>query len=126
MSRSNKFSFRRLFQSFGYATTGFIEIFQTEVNARIHGFFSIIVILSGILFHISGQEWCVIFICFGMVLAAETFNTVIERLVDHLFPDIHETARMAKDLSAGAVMFTVLASIVCGLIIFTPKVLALF
>jgi diacylglycerol kinase len=126
MGKSNKFSFKRLFKSFGYAFTGYFEIFQTEVNARIHGFISILVIIAGVFLKLSWMEWCVVSICFGSVLAAETFNTVIERLVDHLFPEIHETARSAKDLAAAAVMFTVLASIVCGLIIFAPKVLALF
>jgi diacylglycerol kinase (ATP) len=126
MENSNKFSLKKLFRSFGFALTGMQDLIKSEQNARIHLFISICVILAGFLFRISATEWCIVALCIGLVFAAESFNTVIEKLVDHLFPHKHETARLAKDIAAGAVLFCALMAVVCGLIIFLPKLLDLF
>jgi diacylglycerol kinase (ATP) len=125
MDNSNKFSFRKLFRSFGYALTGMKELIRSEQNARIHLFISICVIIAGFLFRLAAWEWCVVSLCIGLVFAAEAFNTVIEKLVDHLFPHKHETARLAKDIAAGAVLFCAVMSVVCGIILFLPKLLSL-
>lgn len=117
---------KKLFRSFGFAFTGMKELLKSEQNARIHLFISICVIIAGFVFCISAWEWCVVALCIGLVFAAEAFNTVVEKLVDHLFPHKHETARLAKDIAAGAVLFCALMAVVCGLIIFLPKLLGLF
>jgi len=126
MENSNRFSLKKLFRSFGFALTGIKELIQSEQNAQIHLFISICVIIAGFLFRISSSEWCIVALCIGLVLAAEAFNTVFEKLVDHLFPQKHETARLAKDIAAGAVLFCALMAVVCGVIIFLPKLLSLF
>jgi diacylglycerol kinase (ATP) len=126
MENSNRFSLKKLFRSFGFALTGIKELIQSEQNAQIHLFISICVIIAGFLFRISDSEWCIVALCIGLVLAAEAFNTVFEKLVDHLFPQKHETARLAKDIAAGAVLFCALMAVVCGVIIFLPKLLSLF
>lgn len=117
---------KKLFRSFGFAFTGMKELLKSEQNARIHLFISICVIIAGIIFKLQAWEWCVVALCIGLVFAAEAFNTVVEKLVDHLFPHKHETARLAKDIAAGAVLFCALMAVVCGLIIFLPKLLGLF
>ena len=89
MENSNKFNLKKLFRSFGFAFTGMYELIKSEQNARIHLFISICVVIAGILFEISASEWCLVAICIGLVFAAEAFNTVIEKLVDHLFPQKH-------------------------------------
>jgi len=126
MENSNNFSLKKLFRSFGFALTGMKELIKSEQNARIHLFISICVIIAGFLFRISATEWCIVALCIGLVFAAEAFNTVIENIVDHLFPHKHETARLAKDIAAGAVLFCALMAVVCGVIIFLPKLLGLF
>jgi diacylglycerol kinase (ATP) len=125
MDNSNKLNFRKLFRSFGYALTGMKELIRSEQNARIHLFISICVIVAGFLFGLAAWEWCVVALCIGLVFAAEAFNTVIEKLVDHLFPNKHETARLAKDIAAGAVLFCAAMAVVCGIIVFLPKLLGL-
>jgi len=126
MENSNKFSLKKLFRSFGFAFTGMYELIKSEQNARIHLFISICVVIAGFLFRISASEWCIVALCIGLVFAAEAFNTVIEKLVDHLFTQKHETARLTKDIAAGAVLFSALMAVVCGVIIFLPKLLSLF
>ena len=39
-----------------------------------------------------------------LVLAAELFNTALERLADHLHPEHHPAIGTAKDCAAGAVL----------------------
>ena len=118
---NKKSGFKKRLKSFGFAFTGLYELVKSEPNARIHLAATICAILAGFSLRISNAEWCIILIAIALVWAAEAFNTVIEKLVDHLFPEYHETARVAKDISAGAVLVCALAALVCGLIIFLPK-----
>jgi diacylglycerol kinase (ATP) len=53
-------------------------------------------------------------------LAAEGFNTAIERLVDLVSPDYHPIAGAVKDIAAGAVLLCAIASAIVGTIIFLP------
>lgn len=52
----------------------------------------------------------------------ELINTAIETTVDIAMPDINEKAKYAKDIAAGAVLFSAVISIIVGLIIFLPKI----
>ena len=114
--------FGRLIKSFGFAFTGIYELLKSEQNTRIHLLATISALAAGILFRISKSEWCIILIVIALVWASEAFNTAIEKLTDHLFPEQDETARIAKDVSAGAVLVCALTALVCGLIIFLPKI----
>jgi diacylglycerol kinase (ATP) len=118
---TGKNSIRKLIKSFGYAFSGICRLFRSESNVRIHLFATLCALTAGILLRISKTEWCVILIVIALVWAAEAFNTALEKLTDHLFPECHETARFAKDLAAGAVLVCAMAAFVCGLIIFLPK-----
>ena len=113
----------RLIKSFGYAFTGIYDLLRSEPNTRIHLLATVCALIAGILLRISKTEWCIILVVIAIVWAAEAFNTAIEKLTDHLFPEYHEKARFAKDISAGAVLVCAMAALVCGLIIFVPKLL---
>ena len=58
-----------------------------------------------------------------MVLAAEGFNTAIERLVDLVSPDYHPIAGDVKDIAAGAVLICAIAAAIIGIIVFLPYLL---
>jgi diacylglycerol kinase len=122
----NELNLKKLVRSFGYALIGIRDLVRSEQNARIHLFISACVILAGFLFDLSVTEWCIVALCIGLVFAAEAFNTVIEKLADHLFPERHETARFVKDVAAGGVLIGVLMAAVCGILIFLPKLLDFF
>jgi diacylglycerol kinase (ATP) len=74
-------------------------------------------------FGITPTEWCIVTLCFGMVLAAEGFNTAIERLVDLVSPDYHPIAGDVKDIAAGAVLICAIAAAIIGMIVFLPYLL---
>jgi len=118
-----KSGFVRLTKSFGYAFTGIFDLLKSEPNTRIHLLATIGALFGGFILGISKTEWCIILIVIALVWASEAFNTAIEKLTDHLFPEYHEKARFAKDISAGAVLVCAMAALGCGLIIFVPKLL---
>lgn len=118
-----KNGFVRLIKSFGNAFTGIYDLMRSEQNTRIHLFATVCALIAGILLRISKSEWCIILIVIALVWAAEAFNTAIEKLTDHLFPEYNETARFVKDIAAGAVLVCAIAALVCGLIIFIPKLM---
>ena len=111
---------KKRIKSFGYAFQGIASLLKKEHNAWIHCLAIVVVTLAGIHFDITRTEWCIVCLCFGMVLAAEGFNTAIERLVDLVSPDFHPIAGDVKDVAAGAVLICAIAAAIIGLIIFIP------
>ncbi|MEL6925421.1 MAG: diacylglycerol kinase family protein [Bacteroidota bacterium] len=112
--------------SFKYAFKGIGDLFRSTPNARIHAFVAIVVIIAGFIFDISRMEWVALSITMAMVLSAEAFNTAIEYLTDLVSPDYHQLAGKTKDAAAGAVLLTAIGAVIVGLLIFLPKLLALF
>ena len=88
-------------KSFTYAWKGVCSFLSKEHNAWIHCAAIIAVTIAGIRFEITRTEWLVILLCFAMVLAAEAFNTAIERLVNLVSPDYHPIAGDVKDIDSG-------------------------
>ena len=112
--------------AFGNAFLGFDYAFRTERNLKIHFTVAVLVITAGALLKISALEWAIIMLTIGAVFVTEMINTAIEYTVDLASPEKHELARKAKDVSAGAVLIIAASSVIIGLIIFLPKLIALF
>ncbi len=126
MEPRQPFSFKNRVRSFGYALSGLWKFFRTEHNLWIHWIIAVLVLIAGFLLHLSRMEWIVVVMVMGMVLSAEAFNTCIEKIMDHLAPDYHEKVKYIKDLAAGAVLITAVAAAITGIIVFLPKIIALF
>lgn len=107
-------------KSFGYAFKGIGSLLKKEHNAWIHCSAIVLVTIAGFYFGITPTEWCIVVHCFGIVLAAEGFNTAIERLVDLVSPDYHPIAGDVKDVAAGAVLICAIAAAIVGFIVFLP------
>ena len=114
---------RKLINSFKYAFNGLAEAWKKEQNIKIHVLIMIFVIIAGFLLKISIAEWIVCLILFAMVISLELINTAIEITVDITMPKINERAKFAKDISAGAVLFSAIISAIIGIIIFLPKII---
>lgn len=119
MDKKVSFISKRI-KSFVYAFRGIGSFLRKEPNAWIHCTAMVTVTLLGWYFNITPTEWCVVVLCFGLVLMAEAFNTAIERLVNLVSPDFHPIAGDIKDVSAGAVLITAIAAAIVGLIVFIP------
>lgn len=113
----------KLLHSFKYALAGIFASFKTEKNMKIHILIMALVILAGFIFKISQTEWMICILLFGIVIAGEIFNTAIEIVVDMVMPHQNKKAKLAKDLSAGAVLILAIAAAIIGFMIFIPRMI---
>ena len=117
---------KKLLKSFKYAFDGIYTGIKEEQNMKIHITIMILVIIFGIMLKISNAEWIICIILFGLVISMELINTAIENTVDLITKEKNEQAKIAKDVAAGAVLVSAIASAIIGLIIFVPKILLIF
>lgn len=120
-----KQEYKRLINSFKYAIEGFISSFKTERNMKIHIVAMIVAIILGFVLKLNAIEWCICTIAIVLVISAELFNTAIETVVDMICPEKNENAKLAKDISAAAVLALAIGAVVIGIIIFVPKIIAI-
>lgn len=109
-----------LLTSFKHAFSGVWYVLRTQRNARIHLTLALVVIALGLWLGLSYTEWAVIVLTIGLVLAAESFNTVAEAAVDLATAERHPLAKIAKDVAAGAVLLVAITAVVVGLLILGP------
>lgn len=114
---------RSLAKSFGYAIEGFIEALKEEPNFRIHTFLAIVAVILAYNLSFTLKEWAILAITISFVLVTELFNTVAEAMVDLVSPEIKDKAKLAKDVSAAAVLITALLAIGVFLLLFLPKLI---
>ena len=114
---------KKIRNSFKYAIEGIWTSFKTERNMKIHIFIMILVIIAGIILKINKSEWIICIILFAIVIESELFNTSIETIVDMVMPEKNEKAKIAKDVSAGAVLVVAIGAAIIGLVIFVPRIL---
>lgn len=124
--KNEKFSIRKRLRSFGYAFNGIASLLRDEHNSRIHVVAMACVVFFGFALGISREQWCVVALCCGGVLMAEAMNSAIEALADLVSPEFHPLVKKAKDVAAAGVLMMAIAAATAGLIIFLPKIIALF
>lgn len=117
---------KKLIKSFKYAFEGIFTGIKEEQNMKIHISIMILVIVFGIMLKISKIEWIICIALFGLVISMELINTAIENTVDLITKENNQQAKIAKDVAAGAVLVSAIVSSVIGLMIFIPKILAMF
>ena len=113
-----------LVKSFGYAASGVVQA-GSERNFKVDVVAAVVVFAACALLQVPAWGWAVVAVCVGVQLAMETVNTAIEAIVDLASPEIHPLAKRAKDCAAGAALITACASVIVGLIVFVPALLAL-
>ncbi|MEJ8776555.1 diacylglycerol kinase family protein [Pseudogracilibacillus sp. ICA-222130] len=109
-----------------FAWNGIIQVIKREKNMRIHCIMALFAICFGFVFQISRLEWVTITIVIVLVFALEMMNSVCERIIDYVKPEISVEAKIIKDMAAGAVLVAAIGSIIIGSLIFIPKMFAFF
>jgi len=116
---------RPLFKSFNEAIDGVIFVLRTQRNMRIHFMVAGFVLMLSLILGVTGIEFILLLFAVSIVISAELVNTAIEAVIDVTTTSFDPMAKIAKDVGAGAVLVTSLASAVIGYIIFYPKLVAL-
>jgi diacylglycerol kinase len=117
---------RILLHSFGFAFAGVRHALRSDQNLRIHFFIAFLVVLASLFFRVNPFEMGILGVMIILVIATEMINTAIENMVDLITKEYHVEAKIAKDVSSGMVLITVLGSVIVGILIFLPHILRLF
>ena len=116
MTRFKSQGFNNTFKN---ARKGFRIVLKSEINIRIHVIIALLVLISAYLLNFSAIEFCLILFAIEIVIISEMLNTAIEFTLDAVFHNRYSRmVGMAKDISAGAVMFASFISIFIGIILF--------
>lgn len=126
ISEKKRFSIIKRVKSVNHAFRGLEVLLKTTHNFWGHLFFAVLVVYLGVSIGISQIEWMIIVLLIGFVLVTEAINTAIEIDIDLTSPNYHPYAKDTKDVAAAAVALSILTAGIIGLIIFLPKILALY
>ena len=122
-----KFKSQGFSNTFKNARKGFRLVVQSERNLRVHLIVASLVIAMGFVFQFTGVEFCIALIAIANVIVAEMLNTAIEFALDSIYHNKYsKMVGMAKDISAGAVMFATFISAIIGFILFGKAAFDLF
>ncbi len=117
---------KRWIHSVRHSLRGISVFIREGRNARIQLGLAAMAILTGIWLEISLPELSILLLISAAVLAAEAFNSALEKLADHLHPARHPEIRNVKDIAAGAVMLLATGALITGILILGPHLWALF
>jgi diacylglycerol kinase len=112
--------------SFRNAFSGLRRLVTTERHFQIHLLAAACALILAALLGFSRVEWALLVVTIALVLVAEGVNSAIERTLDAITPSFHPLAKAAKDISAGAVLIAAIVSVITGLLLYVPKLWALF
>jgi diacylglycerol kinase (ATP) len=110
-----------LVESFNAAIEGFVYVFKSQRNMRLHFLMGLFAALLGVLLNFTYIELIALCLTIAFVLFAEMFNTAIEYTVDLVSQEYHPLARIVKDIGAGAVLLSAITAIVVGYILFASR-----
>jgi undecaprenol kinase len=99
-AHKNQSFMRRL----GFALAGVTHAVRTERSLQIQSVVLLCVLSMLVYLQPAPLCWALVILAASAVLAAELFNTAVERLADHLHPELHPEIRLVKDCAAGAVL----------------------
>lgn len=116
---------KNLIQAFNNAIEGILYTFKNEKNMKIHYLCAIIVLFTSLFFDLDKMEMIILFLLIGGVIICEMFNTAIEKAIDGVSTEYNPLFKIAKDVSAGAVLISSMIAVVGGYLLFRDK-LAIF
>lgn len=115
---------RNRFTSLGYALAGWLYMLRWQKNTRIMSVASLAVMILALWLQISRVELAIVILAITIVWLAEFVNAGIEAAVDLASPELHPMAKVGKDVASAAVLLGVVASVLIGLLLMGPPLLA--
>lgn len=109
---------KKQLKSFGFAIRGFVGAVCDEGHLRFHLVAAVYVLVFSLFYHFSAVQTAVLVILIALVIAAELFNTAIEKACDAITKEQNEHIKRAKDISAAAVLVMSVAAVIVAVIFF--------
>ena len=114
-----KFKQQGFTNTFKNARKGMRIVLKSEKNIRIHFCIAMAVLALAVVLDFSLERVCILLLTIAFVIATEMLNSAIEFSLDAVFHNRYSRlVGMAKDISAGAVMFASVVAIVIGVLLF--------
>lgn len=107
-----------LSDSFNYAVEGLVHALKTQRNMKIHFFIAFFVLLASLFIDISKIELIIVFFSITLVITMELLNTAVEIIIDMISSEYRLRARIAKNISAGAVLMSAINALVVAYLVF--------
>lgn len=104
-------------QSFNHAYRGMVYAVRTQRNMRFHVAASLAVLVVSLLAGVSKLELAALVLAIMVVFITEMFNTAVEFAVDLVTDEYHLLAKLAKDVSAGAVLVSSIGAVLVGYLV---------
>jgi len=106
-----------LFKNASYAWDGLVHVVKTETSFKIE--LAIAVVFFPLVYFLPFEliYKLVLVITYFVIMIAELLNSAVENVVDLVTIDIHPLAKVAKDIGATAVLFSVILHLICWVII---------
>ena len=108
-------------ESFNFAIEGVIHVLRTQRNMRFHFLIAVVVLVVAVAVGVSRLELIALLISITFVLVAEMINTAVEGAIDAATTSFDPMAKLAKDITAGAVLISAINAVAVGYLVFAGK-----
>lgn len=108
---------RRWSSKFGCALRGVAVAFREEDSFVVHLPAAVAVMALASWRGVERFEWLLLVLCVAIVIAAELFNSAIERLSTVVTREVDPTIRDALDIASGAVLVVAAGAAVVGAVL---------
>ena len=115
-----------ILQTIKNSLSGFKSYAKEGKSIIIYLFGVIFEIIMGFVYKVNGLEWILIICILGIILAVELINTAIENTCDVITKEYSPYIKIAKDCGSAATFTIFTVAIILNIIIFLPKIIALF
>lgn len=112
--------------SFTYALSGWLYMLRWQKNTRLQAVASLGVFIMGFVLELDAISWALIILAVTIVWMAEFLNAAVEAAINLTTTEFHPMAKVGKDVAAAAVLLGVVASVLIGLLVLGPPLLAKF
>lgn len=104
-------------RSFEHAYRGVVSAVRSQRNMRFHVLAAVGVLILSLLVGVSELELAVLVLTILVVFVTEMLNTAMEFVVDLVTTEYHPLAKLAKDVSAGAVLVSSVGAVLVGYLV---------
>lgn len=107
-------------QIFGFkcAFKGIWDTLKSESHMRFHMVAAFYVVIFSFFYSFSIIQWAILILTMVLVMALEMVNTCIEKLCNLVADRYEPLVKIAKDISAGAVLISAIGSAVVAVLFF--------
>jgi diacylglycerol kinase (ATP) len=110
---------KRHVNSYRYAAKGVSYTLHTQVNIWVQLSATLAVIILAYYLDFTLEQYLILILTIGFVLATELMNTALEEMTNLLSPEYREKAGVVKDVAAGAELVASVTAAIVGITLFS-------